>query len=75
MNIFCGGIFIDKKWVVIVVYCFEKIRYDMMFKVILVEFDIKNEDGNEVIIFVEKVVRIVVLLMWYLYGDDSIYNC
>ena len=43
-------------------HCFEQIRYYMMLKVILAEFDTKNEDGNEVIIPAEKVVRTVVLL-------------
>ena len=43
-------------------HCFEQIRYDMTLKVILAEFDTKNEDGNEVIIPAVKVVRTVVLL-------------
>lgn len=47
----------------------------MTLKVILAEFDTKNEDGNEVIIPAEKVVRTMVLLTWYLYDDDSTYNC
>lgn len=54
-NLFCGGTLIDKEWVVSAAHCFQKSTDIRQLRVVLGEFDVNNEDGNEVEIGVDKV--------------------
>lgn len=55
-NIFCGGSLIDKKWVVSAAHCFQRMNPPPdQLKVVLGEFDVRNEEGNEVVIAARRV--------------------
>ena len=55
-NLFCGGSLIDKKWVVSAAHCFQNMESPPFeLKIVLGEFDVNNEDGNEVVIGAKQV--------------------
>lgn len=72
-NIFCGGSLIDKTLVVSAAHCFQDINRPIHeLKIVLGEFDVNNEEGNEVVIAARKVEKegwvCVIQLMLRLHG-------